>query len=144
MKLVSHPCIAVQFIQIGGNDPLKGVSNHHKLHRLGHELFVQVLAEEGVLVPEEGVQSHSVVLGDQMIWHVCKLEKGMKPRGGGCFWHLSDRIWSEECKTRFPRLYKTISLAGVLGLLRLFIGPLAFQLRNYGIACVQMKYHKYC
>ena len=96
--MVSHPCIAVQFIQIGGDDPLKGVPHHHKLHRLCHELFVQVLAEEGVLVPQEGVEAHSVVLRDQMVWHICKLEEGMKPGGGSCFWHLGDGIWSDMQK----------------------------------------------
>ena len=96
--MVSHPCIAVQFIQIGRDNPLKGVPHHHKLHRLGHELFVQVLAEEGVLVPQEGVEAHPVVLRDQMVWHICKLEEGMKPGGGSCFWHLGDGVWSDMQK----------------------------------------------
>ena len=65
---------------------------HHKLHRLCHELFVQVLAEEGVLVPEEGMEAHPVVLGDEMVGHIRQLEERVQPGGGGSFWHLSGRM----------------------------------------------------
>ena len=58
------PGLALQLVHVGGHDPLEGVPHHQELQRLGQELLEQVLGEKRVLLPEEGVQTQPVILGD--------------------------------------------------------------------------------
>ena len=60
------PGLTLQLVHVGGHDSLEGVTHHEELQRLRQELLEQVLGEQRVLLPEEGVQTQPVILGDLM------------------------------------------------------------------------------
>ena len=77
------PGVALKLVHVGRHQPLEGVSDHEELDGLGDELLEEVLGEQRIFLPQEGVEAEAIVLGDLGLRHLGEVEEGVEPRCGG-------------------------------------------------------------
>ena len=59
------------------------MTDHQELDGLGDQLLEEVLGEQRVLFPEEGVEAESIVLWDLGLRGVGEAQERVEPGGGG-------------------------------------------------------------
>ena len=77
------PGVILEFINVRGHKPLKRVSNHQELDGLGNKLLEEVFGQQGILLPEEGVEAEAIVLGNLGLRNVSEVQESVEPGGGG-------------------------------------------------------------
>ena len=57
--------------------------DYKELDGLGDQLLEEVLGQQGILLPEEGVEAEAIVLGDLGLRNVGETQESVQPGGGG-------------------------------------------------------------
>ena len=77
------PGVTLEFVHIRGHQPLKRMPDYQELDGLGDQLLEEVLGQQGILLPEEGVEAEAIVLGDLGLRNVGETQESVQPGGGG-------------------------------------------------------------
>ena len=59
------------------------MSDHQELDGLGDKLLEEVFGQQGILLPEEGVEAEAIVLGNLGLRNVGEVQESVEPGGGG-------------------------------------------------------------
>ena len=77
------PGVTLEFVHIGGHQPLKRMPDHQELDGLGDQLLEEVLGQQGILLPEEGVEAEAIVFRNLGLRNVGEAQESVEPGGGG-------------------------------------------------------------
>ena len=81
--VIHVPGVTLELVNISRHEPLKRMTDHQELDGLGDQLLEEVLGEQRVLLPEEGVEAESIVLWDLGLRDVGEAQERVEPGGGG-------------------------------------------------------------